>query len=78
MAIVVKWLHGGEYLVSVRSATVQWSRMQRKAKRFASRSAFENYARTCGVRKGPFEAKWWSTLRYVRLVPGKRHASPQP
>lgn len=84
MAIVVKWAEDGHYLQDVRRgdlvipAIVEWSRRQRKARRFESRRAFTDWAVENGVRRGPLEAGWWASLRFVRLVPRKRNASLQP
>lgn len=84
MAIVVKWADDGNYLTGVNpgtageSTTVDWSPRQREASRFANRRAFKEYAVSSGVGTTIREDGWWSMLQYRRLIPRKRHASPQP
>jgi hypothetical protein len=83
MAIVVKWAEDGDYLKSAERGdpigpVINWTGKQKRAMRFDSQAAFSTWASSVGILHKSKRPEWWSDLRYFRLVPRKRHASPQP
>lgn len=79
MAIVVKWRQDGAYLHCLyeeNGAPVwTWTKRQRKARRFESK---EGALAILRAHVGPILPDVVRFVRFVRLVPRKRHASPKP
>ena len=77
MAIVVKWRADGEYLEYADGPWIEWTPELSRAKRFADQSEFRRWLKAAGLKLRSSAPEWWSGLRFVRLVPRKRHAPPQ-
>ena len=82
MAIVVKWRLDGAYLsdavLSEGVPYTRWTHKQAEAMRFANQAGFRAWALHRGLMMRSEAPGWWELLRYVRLVPRKRNASPKP
>lgn len=80
MAIVVKLPDDGEYLTELSSdesgsTWLTWSRARKAAIRFASR---KDAVRQIDEHLGGRVEIIRGYAKFIRLVPGKRNASPQP